>query len=366
MRLAYAVLSLCIVGAAAGWLATRHFDLWLEPAMSPPGLDLPKPMPVTWDEVATVAFPDLLVRPGEVVAAARFQLAPRSAGRLIELQVRPGDRVAAGARIATLAAPELGRALQQAQAELSAARTDLTDADADLTRLAALAKTQAVSDDTLRDGQVRRDRAGATVAAAEAAVASRRENVSELVVRAPEALMVLRRLREPGDLAGPSQPIIEAESADGRRFDAWVPLQEVERLHPGMALELTLDGQASPVAAKLTRILESADTTTRTCKIEVSIPGGVDTMAGTFGEVRVRLGETPKTAIPEEALVERAGVTGVFVIVAPDEVRFRSIQTGRRFDRILEVLAGVRPGDRVVLDPPPTLMGGARVQTAMP
>ncbi len=364
MRRAYAVLSLCIAGAAAGWLAIRQLDPAQEPAMSPPGLK--SPMPVTWHEVATLAFPDRLVRPGEVVAAARFQLAPRSSGRLVELPVRPGDRIAAGARIAVLAAPELEQALHQARAELSAARTDLADADSDLIRLTTLAKTQAVSEDTLRKGQVRRDRAGAVVAAAEATVASRQEDVSELVVRAPESLMVLRRLREPGDLAGPSQPIIEAESADGRRFDAWVPLQETERLHPGMAVELTLDGQASPVAAELTRILESADTTTRTCKIEVSIPSAVDAMAGTFGEVRIRLGETPKVAVLEEALMERAGVTGAFVLVAPDEVRFRSIRTGRRFDRSVEVLAGLRPGDRVVLDPPPTLMDGARVRTAQP
>ncbi len=364
MRRAYAVLSLCIVGAVAGWLAIRHFDPGQGQAMTPLGSE--PPMEVAWREVATVPFPDLLVRPGEVVAATRFQLAPRSSGRLVELSVRPGDRVAVGAQIAVLAAPELEQALHQARAELSAARTDLADADSDLIRLTTLAETQAVSEDALRKGQVRRDRANAAVVAAEAVVASQQENVSELVVRAPESLMVLRRLREPGDLAGPSQPIIEGESADGRRFDAWVPLQETERLHPGMAVELTLDGQAAPVAAELTRILESADTTTRSCKIEVAIPGGVDAMAGTFGEVRIRLGETPKIAVPEKALMERAGVTGVFVIVAPDEVRFRSIQTGRRFDRAAEVLAGLRPGDRVVLDPPPTLMDGARVQTAKP
>jgi RND family efflux transporter MFP subunit len=340
-------------------------------------------MQVTWHEVTTVSFPDLLVRPGEVVAATRFQLAPRSSGRLTDLPVRPGDRVAAGAQIATLAAPELGQALQQAQAELRATRTDLADADADLARLAALAKTQAVSDDALREGQVRRDRASATVAAAEATVAARRESVSELAVRAPEALMVLRRLREPGDLAGPSQPIVEAESADGRRVEVWVPLVEAERLRPGMAVELTLDGQTPPVMAEITRILGSADAATRTCKIEIAIPSTAGAMAGAFGEVRIRLGETPRTAIPEEALIERAGVTGAFVLAARDgghaggaeaspglaardEVRFRSIQTGRRFDRTVEVLAGLLPGDRVVLAPPPALRDGARVETTMP
>lgn len=364
MRLPGTVLLLCVAGGAGWWLATRHFDPGQGPAMAPPGSE--SPMPVTWHEVTTVPFPDLLVRPGEVVAATRFQVTPRSAGRLIEMRVRPGDRIAAGAQIATLAAPELGQALQQAQAELSAARTDLADAESDLIRLTTLAKTQAVSDDALRKGQVRRDRAGAAAAAAEAAVASRQENVSELAVRAPESLLVLRRLREPGDLAGPSQPIIEAESADGRRVEAWVPFQEARRLQPGMTVELTLDGQTPPVMAEITRILGSADAATRTCKIEIAIPSAAGAMAGTFGEVRIRLGETPRTAVPEAALIERAGVTGVFVLAARGEVRFRSIQTGRRFDRTVEVLAGLRPGDRVVIAPPPALRDGARVEATTP
>jgi RND family efflux transporter MFP subunit len=358
------VLALCIAGGAAGWLATRHFDLGQGAPVTPPGAG--SATQVTWGEVTKAPFPDLLVRPGEVVAATRFQLSPRSLGRLIELSVRPGDRVAAGVRIAILAAPELEQALQQAQAELRATRTDLADADADLARLAALAKTQAVSDDALREGQVRKDRSSATVAAAEATVAARRESVSELAVRAPEALLVLRRLREPGDLAGPSQPIIEAESANGRRFEAWVPLVEAERLRPGMPVELTLDGHAPPVAAELTRIVGSADATTRACKVEIAIPSAVGAMAGAFGEVKIRLGETPRIAVTEEALIERAGVIGVFVLVTPDEVRFRSVQTGRRFDRTVEVLAGLRPGDRVVINPAPTLRDGARVATAGP
>ncbi|MGF1614405.1 MAG: efflux RND transporter periplasmic adaptor subunit [Gammaproteobacteria bacterium] len=364
MKLPVVVLVSCMAVGVAGWLGTRYFDSAQGPRLTPSGRE--SPVPVNWDEVKTLPFPSLLVRPGEVVAATRFKLASRSSGRLVELSVHPGDRVAAASQIAVLAAPELEQALRQAEAELNAARTDLADAESDLIRLTTLAKTQAVSQDALRKGQVRRDRANAAVAAAKAAMASQQENVSELVVRAREPLMVLRRLREPGDLVGPSQPIIEAESANGRRFEAWVPLREIEHLHVGMPVELTLDGQSSPVAAELTRIVESADTTTRSFKIEVSIPGGVGAMAGTFGEVKIRLGETHTVAVTEEALMERAGVTGVFVLVASDEVRFRSVQTGRRFDRSVEVLAGLRPGDRVVLDPPPTLMDGAPVQTAKP
>jgi RND family efflux transporter MFP subunit len=362
MRRPGLALSLGIVVAAVAWLATQYLDHALPPAGSPAPV---APIPVTWQDVTTTLVPDLVVRPGQVVAT-RFQLAPRVSGRLVDLPVRPGDRLPAGARLATLAAPELEHAVQRAEAELSAARADLADAEADVARLAVLAKTQATSEDALRKGQVRKERAAAAVAAAQATLASRREDLAELAVRAPEPLIALRRLREPGDLAGPTQPILEAEVAEGRRFEAWVPLQEAQRLAPGMAVVLRIDGAATPISAELTRIVDSADAITRTRKIEVTVPHTVDVLAGAFGEVTVRLGDAPVTAVPEAAVVERAGVTGAFLLVAPDVVRYRSVRTGRRFEDQSEVLAGLRRGDRVVLNPPPTLRDGARVKPPSP
>lgn len=355
---------LSAIACAALWLAVRQPEVEPQSARAQPRSE---PLAqVALGEVTTMSVPIDLVRPGELVAARRFLLAPRSSGRLTELGVRPGDRLEAGALITTLSAPELTQARAQAAAEVEAAKTNLTDAEGDLVRARSLAKSRAVSEDDLRKTEVRRDRAMAAVAAAQAALAAREVDLAELRVSAPEAVIVLKRLRDPGDLAGPTLPIIEVQSATGLRFEAWVPLDVSASLHSDMPAELVIEGHERPVPIRVTRILDAADPLTRTRKLEVDIPAGTGLMAGAYGEIHIPLGQRPATVVPAEALVERAGVVGVFLVdrgdqARGDRVRYHSVRTGRRFARDVEVLAGVRPGESVVLNPDARLLDGTRV-----
>ena len=114
-------------------------------------------------------------------------------------------------------APELTQSRAQLAAELEATRAELTDAEGDLVRVRSLAKTRTVSDDDLRDAIVRRDRAKAVLAAAKRH--SLLETQSFRAARdGTEALIVVKRLRDPGDLAGPALPILEVRSAADLRF----------------------------------------------------------------------------------------------------------------------------------------------------
>jgi len=353
------------IACAALWLVIRQPEVAPQPIRAQPETE---PFAhVSLGDVKTMPLPVHLIRSGEVVAARRFLLAPRSSGRLTELGVRPGDRLVAGALITSLAAPELTQARAQAAAELDAVKADLTDAEGDLVRARSLAKSRAVSEDDLRKA----DRAMAAVAAAQAALAAREADLAELRVSAPETVVVLKRLRDPGDLAGPTLPILEVQSATGLRFEAWVPLDVSASLHADMPAELVIEGSERPVPVRVTRILDAADPLTRTRKLEVDIPANAGLMAGAYGEIHIPLGETPATVVPAEALVERAGVVGVFVLEKDDQaqgeraqedrVRYRSVRTGRRFARDVEVLAGVVPGETVVLHPDARLLDGTRV-----
>jgi RND family efflux transporter MFP subunit len=360
---------LLAIACGALWLAVRQQAVAPQ-AASILSNELPSTQ-VTLGEATTLTVAVPMVRPGEVVAARRFTLAPRSSGRLAALDARPGDRLAAGALVATLVAPELTQSRAQLAAELEATRAELTDAEGDLVRVRSLAKTRTVSDDDLRDAIVRRDRAKAVLAAAKAALAARDAELSELRVTAPEALIVVKRLRDPGDLAGPALPILEVESAADLRFEAWLPQAASTSSHAGMPATLVLDGHELLMDVRVSRVLDSADPLTRTRKLEVDLPAGAGLMAGTYGEIRILQGEVSTTVVPARALIERAGVVGLFVLDEGElaqnaRVHYRSVRTGRRLGRHVEVLAGVRPGEAVVLDAGPGLLDGARVKTTVP
>ncbi|MEA3275924.1 MAG: efflux RND transporter periplasmic adaptor subunit [Pseudomonadota bacterium] len=364
MKASCAVLVLAVAAAGGLWVTMQQVGA--PPGPEQPSSAAPSPREVAVAEVATVLFPTVLIRPGEVVAARRFRISPRSSGRLIRLSVRPGDRVAAGTEMALLSAPELEQALRQARAELDSAQAELIDAKADVERLTTLAKTKAISEDALRDTQVRRDRAQASVDAGEAAVSARSEDLAELTVRAPEDLIVLQRLREPGDLAGPALPVLEAESARETRFETWIPLRDTATLHRGMPIEIRFQGRDKPVLGQLSQIVSAADPITRTCKIEIALPSDAALISGEYGDAHILVGQSPISAIPSSALRMQAGVTGAFVLGQERKARYRTVRTGRRFESQVEILAGLVPGERVIVDPPAGLADGSRVEVRGP
>lgn len=364
MKISYLVFVLVV--AATGMLWVSMLQVGESPRSEQSSLTAAPPIKVTVAEVATVLFPQVLIRPGAVVASRRFQIAPRSSGRLKRISVRPGDRVAAGTEMALLSAPELDLALRQARAELNSVQAELIDAKADVDRLTNLAKTKAISEDTLRDTRVRRDRAQASVDAKKAAVSARLEDLAELVLRAPEDLIVLQRLREPGDLAGPTFPVLEAESMKGSRFETWIPLIDTAALHQGMPIEIHFQRRDKPVLGRISQIVSAADPITRTCKIEIALPPDAALISGEFGDAHILVGQSPISVIPSSALRMQAGVTGAFIVEQEGKARYRTVRTGQHFESQVEILAGPEPGERVIVNPPAGLADGSRVEVRTP
>ncbi len=70
----------------------------------------------------------------------------------------------------------------------------------------------------------------------------------------------------------------------------------------------------------------------------------------------------PQILIPENTVVEIAARPGVFVLERDDAVRFQEISVGKRRAGRVQVQAGLRPGQRIVVDPPSSLQDGARVR----
>lgn len=317
-------------------------------------------------QVRTRLVPEKIILSGEFVAAHRIQLAPRSSGRLIRVAVGPGDRVEANVELARLDAPELEQTLQRTQAELRNAQSEQKDAKADLKHLKTLAKKQLASDDALRNARTRLERANAAVNAAKTVVQNSKSDLEELILRAPEAIIVVRRLKEPGDLAGPLLPIVEAEAASGLRFDAWVPVSDSHQLQIGMPVEIRIGSSASSTTGHISRIAQSADPVTRSRKVEVLLPEYGKYLSGQYGEAHITVGDISLPMLPVSALIHRAGITGVFIVDDESKTRYRSIRTGRRVDDQIEVLAGVKLDERVVVNPVTNINDGDLVEIVTP
>jgi hypothetical protein len=115
---------------------------------------------------------------------------------------------------------------------------------------------------------------------------------------------------------------------------------------------------------KVISVVYSADPTTRRYKVRIALPDDPRLAPGQYGSAQLQIGEEPVTVLPNAAVVERAGIEGVFVATEDGTARFRSIRTGERWQEYSEVLAGADAGLSVILNPPRQLKDGDRIKRA--
>jgi RND family efflux transporter MFP subunit len=116
----------------------------------------------------------------------------------------------------------------------------------------------------------------------------------------------------------------------------------------------------------IARTAESIDPATRTLLTEVEVPNKDGRLLpGSFGEVRFQVGaDVDKVTIPVNALLFRAEGSRVAVVGADGKVALRPINIGRDYGATLEILSGLAPTDRIVINPADSLEDGQKVNVA--
>jgi len=300
--------------------------------------------------------------PGSVVPARRLQISSRISGFIEQVHVDEGDRVELGAALVDIDDTQLEANIRAAQASLDSAKADLADARADVERYQTLATKQVLAEDQLRDARVRSAQAKAQVEKMQAELDARREDRRYVRLTSPVRALVRERLRDPGDLITAGEPVLRLDALGPMEFEVFVPSTQVDSVSSGQAVEVALDNASTHLMAKVISVVHSADSTTRRYKVRIALPDDPRLSPGQYGSAQLRIGEEPVTILPDAAVVERAGIEGVFVVDGEQRVRFRSVRLGRRWRTDQEVLAGVESGSTVAMKPPADLRDGDRVR----
>ncbi len=345
-------------------------------------------------------------------------------GQLLGLNVDVGDVVKQGQIVAQLDDSILRTQLNEAEAELAArrsevasaasqvsnaraavesARLELQQAQADSQRQQALLKEGAIAAQVAQQSQTDARTAAQALRAAQeqvstqqqavaaaqgrvvaqrAVVAQEQQRRSYTRLTSPISGVILQRLREPGDLIQPGNEVLQI--ADFNRVQVRVEVSEKELalVRIGQSVNVKLDAfPQETIAGRVTRISPAADATARLVPIEIIIPNSNGRIgSGLLARVSFESGQE-QVVVPQSALGgggrgqgqggQGGSNKGTVFVVAQGEVDgqakvvARAVTLGERADGKVEILSGLKEGERFVARSGEPLKDGEAVRLSI-
>jgi RND family efflux transporter MFP subunit len=310
------------------------------------GESLP-PAAVRVQKIETVKQPAVEEVVGTVQPKLQAVMEAKISGRITRLPVRLGQSVKQGEVLVELATQEL-------QARLDQANATIRQAELDFHRTENLHKQSAATQAELDAAQARYNLAKASVAVEEAM-----SGYAKIV--APFDGVVARKLAEEGDLAMPGKPLLELEGHAGLRLVADVPALLAGNVLPEAKLAVRVDTLPNPIMGTVAEISPAADPGSRTVVVKVDLPETPGLHSGQFGRLAVPVGETTFLFVPPPALIRR-GQLEILFVAADGKAQMRLVRVGKETAQGAEILAGLAPGEAVVIEGAGTLRDGQPLQ----
>jgi len=306
-------------------------------------------------------LPVILPVPGTVISKERLN--SRITGFIEKITVDEGDIVKPGNTLVEIDNAQIEAAIKGAAAAVLAAKADLLDAKDDVKRIKKLVQSKTVAEDDLRNAEVRRAQAKATLATAEAELVAKRQDRRYSHIISPVHAQVRERLRDPGDLATAGESILQLDVLGDMELEVYLPSTSISSISIGQSVNVKVTSCDELLTAKVTSIVRAADEVTRRYKVRLLLPPDDNLTPGQFGQAQFVLGSENVIVVPVSAITERAGIEGVFVKDVSNKLYFRSVRLGKSWQPgssqpVREVLAGLEVETLVVSSPSVLLRDG--------
>jgi RND family efflux transporter MFP subunit len=313
---------------------------------------------------------------------------PKVSGYMARIRVDIGDVVHQGQTLAELQVPELKAQLQSATFAMDQSKEEITRAQHEIGRAeatysalhsqserlkeAAATRPGLIAQQELDNAQAQDLSAQAQVDAAKAAMAAAkqhmgaatadRESVEALEsytnVTSPLDGVVVWRYADTGALIqggtnsnDQALPIVRIAQSQILRLRVPVPEGDVQYVHAGDQLQVRVDAINRSFTGKIVRFTRNVNFETRTMETEIDVENKNLSLApGMYANTLLELDDHKNVVTtPVEALVLNGNQQTIYVLDDSNRIHIRNVQVGLQGQKLVEIVSGLNPGDRVVL-----------------
>lgn len=312
------------------------------------------------ESIGTLSSAQVLVAPAELQPNADriARVGPRVAGRIARVMVSLGAHVRAGQPLAIIRSPEVA----EATAALDSARAAETLARRSLARERELFEKKVSAQREVLEAEAALANAEAAVRAAEARLAAKgfsvRGNVEPVVtVTSPIAGTVIERTAAADAPVAPDSVLFTIADLSSLWLTVRVSETSVEAIRKGQTVSVLVGGRPDrPVDGRVDYIAPIVAPDTRTVDVRVLVPNrSGELRPGTSATARFDLPDRPQSSgetrvlIPRTAVQELNQASVVFVQTGERKFKSQAVTLGSTFGNQVEVLSGVKAGDRIVV-----------------
>jgi RND family efflux transporter MFP subunit len=306
-----AEISLLVV-IAAGLPACKKKQAELPPAQgqgAPPMPSLPSVEPIKGSGETSVVAPTEGRTTGTTFPRAEAQIAAKAGGIIQRIFVKEGDKVRRGMVLFRQDTGDAALRVQQAQAQLDAARVNLKTAETELNRAKSMFDQKAATGMQMDQAQAAADGARVGVQQAEVALNMARKSLADATARSPIDGLVSAKLKNEGEMATMMPPtvVLVVQDQSVLELRLRVPERSLADLKVGEAVTAKFEAMGITRQAKVSRVQPAVDPRTRTVEVVADLPNPDGALkSGLLAEVE--LGANERAEAPADApTAPRAG-----------------------------------------------------------
>ena len=314
--------------------------------------------------------------PARINAVKTAQIRPQVGGIIQKRLFRQGSEIREGQALFQIDAAPFAADVEMANAALARAKATYQQMSSRAYRFSQLQKNAAISQQDLDDAKAASAQAAADLAEATASLNRKKLDLNYATVKAPISGRVDQEFVTEGALVSPgdTQAMAVIQQLDRVYVDARVPSQALRSLRLSNGTQpvgqsdttaVVLDDEGKPYDTPAHLLFSGMSVNDETgdvvLRAEVENPQRT-LLPGMFVKLRItRLIQKAGLAIPEQAISRAEGKTTVWIVGQDNKAKRVEIQTGEQTAKGITVTAGLKVGDKIVIEGQDKLRAGAEV-----
>jgi multidrug efflux system membrane fusion protein len=260
---------------------------------------------------------------------------------------------------------------EQARAQLARAQADFDHAKVNYERTSNLYSTQSTTKPEYDQAKAQYESSVAALNNAKASLAQAQTAMDDSSLRAPFDGWIIKRTVDVGSLVGPSVSVFTIADTRTVRAIFGVPDNAISRIKLGQAQVITTDAFPDEFAGRVTAISAAADPKSRVYSVEVTLPNPKNQLkSGMIASLTVKGEILPREvmAVPLSAVIRDPQNPEQFAVLRtegsgdPATVRAQVVELGDAYGNMIQVLGGVKRGERVVTAGSTLVRSGEKVR----